>query len=116
MYSIDIDHDRREDPRVPVTRACKVYDPRSRRFVAGHTCNASSAGLLVRLDRELELESGARIFVAVAHRKRDGFLRAADMIAATVVRTLEMSSGETMIAIRFQEPADELRLPVARAA
>jgi c-di-GMP-binding flagellar brake protein YcgR len=116
MFSIDIDRDRRDDPRVSVTRACKVYDPRSRRFIPGTTCNASSGGLMLRLQRELELDAGARIFVAIARRNRDGFLRAADMVAATVVRTLATSTGETMVAIRFQEPADELSLPVAAKA
>jgi hypothetical protein len=38
------------------------------------------------------------------------------MVAATVVRTLRMSTGETTVAIRFEEPADELSLPVVAKA
>jgi hypothetical protein len=111
-----IDEERREDPRITIRRPCKVYDPRSRKYVAGTTCNVSAGGMLLRLDRRIALEAGDRVFLAISHRRRDGFLSRGDMVEVSVARALAITTGETVLAVHFPAPADDVGLPLALAA
>ncbi|UCD74252.1 MAG: PilZ domain-containing protein, partial [Phycisphaerales bacterium] len=79
---INIEQDRRESPRTAVKRPCKVYDPQARKYLAGTTCDVSSGGLLLRLDRPLGLGPGDRVSVGVAQTRRQMLLRTRDMVEA----------------------------------
>jgi hypothetical protein len=113
---LTIDHERREGVRISLTRPCKVFEPRSSKYIAGSTCNASPSGLLLRLHRSMALEVGDRLYVAIPPRRRSVLLRSAEMIEVEVVRTLPITSGETAIAVTFVDPAQETYLPVVRRA
>ena len=113
---LTIAEERREDARITIRRPCKVYDPRSRKYVAGTTCNVSAGGMLLRLDRRIELDEGDRVFLAVSHRRRDGFMSSRDLVEVSVTRALAMTTGETVLAVRFPAPADDVGLPLALAA
>ena len=113
---LDIDHDRRAEPRVSLTRPCKVFDARSRKYVVGTTCNVSPDGMLMRLSRPLGAEHGDLLYVAVAQKRQCALLRSGDMLEARVVRTVPIGSGESAVAVVFSDPAQETNLPVRRAA
>jgi hypothetical protein len=113
---LDIDHDRRTDPRISLTRPCKVFEARSRKYVAGMTCNVSTDGMLVRLSRPLGAEPGDLVYVAVARRRQCGLMRSADMLEARVVRSVGIGGGESVVAVVFTDAGQETSLPVRRAA
>ena len=112
---IDIDHDRRHDQRISLVRPCKVYEPRSGRYVPGSTCNVSSTGMLLRVFRPLSVEPGDRVYIGVSQRRQQGVMRSDEMIEATVVRK-EVSGGtEATVAVRIDD-AGQLNLPLRAAA
>ena len=61
-------------------------------------------------------KEGDRVFVAASRRRRDGFLSSDDMAEVSVIRSLAMTAGETVLAVRFLAPADDLGLPLVLAA
>jgi c-di-GMP-binding flagellar brake protein YcgR len=116
MIDIDLECERRAHPRVSLTRPCKVYEPRSRKFLPGTTCNISAGGLLMRIERSLPVEPGDRLYVAIPHKRRDVFLRADEMLECRVVRALPMTSGETALAVQFITPPAQFAFPPQRRA
>ena len=113
---LDLDHDRRREPRVSLTRPCKVFESRSRKYSAGTTCNVSHDGMLVRLARPASVEPGDLVYVAVARKRQCPLLRSADMLEARVVRAVWIGSGECTVAVALTDPWQEAHLPVPRAA
>lgn len=113
---IAVDEDRRENPRLALTRACKVMEPRSGKYIGGTTCNVGAGGVLLRLDRRLDLEAGDLLYVGITRKPRQGLLRSRDLFEAVVVRSLAVTTGETAVAVRFRDPTADLHLPVQRAA
>jgi hypothetical protein len=113
---IDIDHERRDGPRIALSRPCKVYEPRSLKYVAGTTCDVGSGGMLLRLSRRLDVQPDDHVYVGVAQKRRHAILRSDEMIEAKVVRTLPLTSGEVALAVRFTEPAPDVALPLPLAA
>ena len=96
--------ERREHPRVELTRPCKIYDPRSRRYVAGTTWNVSRQGVLVELKRPLPLVPGDRLFVGLAMRRREAVLCRSEMIPGAVVRSVLTADDHTVVALQLAEP------------
>ena len=92
------DHERREHPRVAAERACKVYDPRSRRYTAGHTIDLSRGGLRLVLQRSLPVDPGDTLYVAVATPHHPTLLTRADFATTRVVRTVD---GTAELAVRI---------------
>jgi c-di-GMP-binding flagellar brake protein YcgR len=113
---IEIDFDRRQSPRVALRRPCKVFNPRSGRYGSGSTCDVSTGGMLLRLERPLNIEIGDRLYVGVAQKRRQTLLRSSEMIEAEVVRALTSATGETLLGIRFTRPGQEILLPFRNAA
>jgi hypothetical protein len=113
---ISIDRERRESPRIRVTRPCKLFDPRSRKYIAGSTCDVSAGGMLLRVSRPLDLDPGDRLFVAVAQKRRQALLRSSDLIQLEVVRTVPLSTNETAIGVRFRHPQQVSMSPPRKAA
>jgi hypothetical protein len=119
---IEIDHDRRQSPRIALRRPCKVFNPRSGRYASGSTCDVSTGGMLLRLDQPVHIEVGDRLYVGVAQKRRQALLRSSEMIEAEVVRMLAGAPGTpgapagAMVALRFTDPAQEILLPIRQAA
>lgn len=116
---IEIDHDRRQSPRITLRRPCKVFNPRSGRYASGSTCDVSTGGMLLRLERAIHVDVGDRLYVGVAQKRRQALLRSSEMIEAEVVRMLAGAPGApggTMVALRFTDPAQEILLPFRNAA
>ena len=112
---INIEQDRRETPRIVVKRPCKVFDPKARKYLAGSTCDMSSGGLLLRLNYPLGLGPGDRIFVGVAQTRRQMLLRTKDMAEAEIVRSMDVTDRETILAVRFVDSGMGM-LPLTRRA
>lgn len=114
---ISAPHDRRTEPRVSLARACKVYDPHTRKYIPATTCNVSPGGLLVRLHRSAEIECGARVFVGIPRRRRQSVLDAEELLEGEVVRTMSASGGgETLLALSLAGRDETLPLRLAVAA
>ncbi|HMO27490.1 MAG TPA: PilZ domain-containing protein, partial [Tepidisphaeraceae bacterium] len=58
--------DRRADPRVVCEHAIKLHDARSRRYIAGRTCDLSSTGMRLEVPAWAPIELGAAVSVYVA--------------------------------------------------
>ena len=110
------DQDRRGGRRVSLTRPCKVFVPRSRRYVAGTTCNVSHGGMLLRIARSMNVDIGDQMFVAVAHKRRQSLLHSGDMLEVKIERMLPLTTGELAVAVTFSDPSQENTLPIPRAA
>jgi len=113
---LDIDHDRREHPRMALQRPCKVFDPRSRKYLTGVTSNISAGGVLMFLSRRVPVQADDRVYVAVAERRRQPLLRRDEMCEARVIRTIHLTTGETALAVRFLDTPAELAVPYRIAA
>ncbi|MDY7107496.1 MAG: PilZ domain-containing protein [Planctomycetota bacterium] len=113
---IEIDFDRRQSPRVALRRPCKVFNPRSGRYVSGSTCDVSTGGMLIRLERPLNVEIGDRLYLGVAQKRRQALLRSTEMIEAEVVRSLTGATGEMLLGIRLTRPGQKILLPFRQAA
>jgi c-di-GMP-binding flagellar brake protein YcgR len=107
--------ERREHERVSIARPCKLYDPRSGKYVPGTTANLSCGGAMIRSDRPLHLAAGDRLYVGIALKRSDSMLRRHDMSDSVVVRSLHTTDGHTALAVRFVDPI-EVAAPAARLA
>ncbi len=105
--------DRRRFPRVTAQRACKVYDPRSRRYTAGHTVDLSRCGLQLELDREVPVRPGDELLVALAHRSTPTLLTRTDFATARVVR---VAADGACVAVEMKQPAELGRPATTHAA
>ena len=97
-----IEGDRREHPRVCVQRPCKMFDPRTRRYLPGVTRNVSSGGLAIDVPRLTSLKPGDTLHVGVAAKRRDQLLSGAQMLRATVIRASATVDDHTDLAVRFE--------------
>ncbi|MHC5001538.1 MAG: PilZ domain-containing protein [Planctomycetota bacterium] len=108
--------ERRQQPRIEYVRPCKVYDPRSRRYVAGSTWNVSRGGILVELKRPLPLVPGDRLFVGLATRRRDAVICRSEMLPGSVVRSAMTPNDHTVVALALGEPLELVAPAEPRAA
>ena len=113
---ICIDHERRESDRIPLTRPCKVYNPRSQKYATGSTCNLSGGGVMLRLDRALAVEVGDRLYLGLAPKRRHRLIRSDEMIEAVVLRAARLTTGEMGLALQFISGQEDLLTPLPRAA
>ena len=113
---LSIDHDRRDGDRIVLSRPCKIYNPKSHKYIAGTTCDVSFGGLLIRLDRSAQVETGDCLYVGIAQKRRQTLLRSSDMIRTRVVRSLSSTTGQTMLGLQFTDPSQKLLWPLRRAA
>ena len=100
-----IDGDRRKHRREPLERPCKIYDPRSMKYIAATTRDVSSGGMLIDVPRLLEIKPGERLFIGVAMTRRQGFIQAKEMIDAVVLRAAATVDDHTTLAVSFEAPA-----------
>lgn len=109
-----VEGDRRRHPRLALERPCKIFDPRSGKYVAATTRNLSTHGLLIELPRLTALKPGDHVHVGVAVTRRQGLLLAKEMIQAQIVRAMQTVDDHTMLAVQFI--ADSQGEPQQRAA
>lgn len=100
---ITIERDRREAPRVSITRPCKIYRPRNQKYYAGMTSDLSSGGACIRISHPVECEVGEKIFLGIAQKRRQALLRSHEMMAAEIVRILPISNQETILGLRLAD-------------
>jgi hypothetical protein len=109
--------DRRLHARVEVDAPCKVFDPLSRKYIAGSTWNLSSGGAMLEVHRPMDLKPGDKLHVGFALKRRQAVLGAAEMLPCEVVRALRSTTQFTAVAVRFvNQPAavlPELKLHAA---
>jgi hypothetical protein len=103
--------ERRTESRRDLVRPCKLYDPLTRKYVAGTTWNVSCEGALIELPRARDLQPGDQVYLGVAWKRREGVLPRMSMIKGEVVRTALSPQQHTLAALRLHEP---LALPLER--
>jgi hypothetical protein len=113
---LDLDHDRRSEPRVSLTRPCKLFDPRARSYISGTTCNLSCDGMLLRLHRTSNLHVGDRVYVGISRKRQQVLLVSSEMLEAVVVRVLRPGMGEMLVAVRWLSESPAVPLSHRSAA
>ncbi len=93
--------ERRVHARVSLTRPCKLYDPRLRKYVAGLTWNLSSSGAFLEVNRPLALRPGDHLFLGIAMKRRQGILTSNDMLEVEILRSMQATGNRTAMAVRF---------------
>ncbi|HWB20395.1 MAG TPA: PilZ domain-containing protein [Phycisphaerales bacterium] len=100
--------ERRAFPRHPLQRACKIFNPAAQKYISAETTNLSRTGLLLHINKILELKPGDPIHVGIAMKRRDVLLQAKDMIESTVIRVMHTVDDQTVLALKFNIDADAL--------
>ena len=100
--------ERRIHERVSLTRPCKLYDPRLRKYLPGLTWNVSSSGAFLEVNRPLAVSPGDHLFLGIAMKRRQGILTSNDMLEVEILRSMQATGDRTALAVRFvnaREPA-----------
>jgi len=100
--------DRRRAPRHEVQWPCKIWHLRARKYYPGWTGNCSTTGVLLTLDRPLDLEPGEALRVDVRHDDHPGLGLHRDMTSAIVVRSLKTPGGRTQVAVHLDHPVEQI--------
>ncbi len=111
--------ERRVEQRLQMARPCKIFEPRDQIYLVGSTVNLSPQGLLLEINRPLELNRGDRLHLAVALTRRQGFFCQHEMVEATVLRSAVTVDDRTVVGLRLSEPLHlsiEARRPYLYAA
>ena len=93
--------DRRDHPRTPLERPCKLRPVGGVRFATGLTRDVSPAGALVEVEATRPIHAGDTIELLVAWTA-GGLVRREDTISARVVRS-EGSSERQRVALSFAD-------------
>jgi hypothetical protein len=86
----------RHDAEMP----CRIWHPRSLRYLAGTTRNLSASGALVSFAHAAPLAPGERIRIGLPAQAGAVLVRACDFVEGTVVRC-EGRDGRLQVAIAF---------------
>jgi PilZ domain len=108
MLSTTVDGDRRRHPRQILQRPCKVFDPRGRRYLNAQTSDISGGGALIDLPRLIDLRPGDKVYLGIALKRRDQFLRADEMLESHVVRAVQTVDDHTALAVEFRMPQEQV--------
>ena len=108
--------ERRAHPRVELRRPCKIYDPRSRKYVPAVTRNVSKSGAMIDTPRLRDVPEDTTLQVAIARDPGQSLLLTEQMVDAVVVRSSHSVGGRTTLGLRFLEAAQlEEPMPLAAA-
>jgi c-di-GMP-binding flagellar brake protein YcgR len=97
------DADRRHVARVAVELPCKIWSPRTLRFVPGTTRDLSQDGTSVVLRTGVPFRPGERIRVGLPQQAGPIVLRSDDLIEGTVLRSIA-EDGRLTVTVRFDRP------------
>lgn len=111
-----LDSDRRLHERTQIERPCKVFDPRSHKYLLGSTCDLSVSGMMMKLEHPLQIMPGETLHVGVAQKRRQMLLRASEMTPMRVVRCLHSPEGGTCLGLELIQPLQIEAQPIRRAA
>lgn len=111
-----IEGDRRRSPRLQLERPCKIFDPRSRKYIAATTRDLSTTGLLLDVPSVVEVKPGETLHVGVAMTRRQGLLQAKEMMEAVVVRSMITVDDHTALAVHFETAQVDVRHDGLQAA
>lgn len=100
-----IDIDRRSYERLPLRRPCKLYVPRTGRYLPASTCDVCEGGAMVRIDRPAPLEPGDHAYLGIATKRRQAVLVASEMVRVQVVRATPAGDQAFAVAVRFVDEA-----------
>lgn len=92
--------ERRQHPRMPLVRGCKVLDEKSAKFVPAETTNISQGGLLMRVPATRPFSAGDRVEVAVGWGNVP-IAASVKMAGGTIVRVLDIDHVHQGLAIRY---------------
>lgn len=93
--------ERRVNPRVIVTKACKVLHVATRKYLPAKTCDVSSGGALLRITTPRPLVPGEEIQVFIAWDNRN-LLSTGEQVRAHVMRTY-FDGVEQVVGVRFAQ-------------
>ncbi len=95
--------DRRAHERVNLADPCKLFDPRSGKYVPGTVWNLSGGGALIEVNRPICPELGKPLYLGIALKRRQGILLRDEMSPARVVRSQETADGRSTLGIQFTD-------------
>lgn len=101
------DTNRRAHERVNLADPCKLFDPRSGKYVPGTVWNLSDGGALIEVNRPICPELGELLYLGIAVKRRQGILLRDEMCPARVVRSQRTAHGRSMLGIQFTDRLTE---------
>ena len=87
--------DRRAHERTNLARPCKLFDPRSGKYVPGTVWNLSDGGALIEVNRPICPVLGELLYLGIAMKRRQGILLRAEMCPARLVRSPQTVDGRS---------------------
>ncbi len=97
------DTDRRAHERTNLARPCKLFDPRSGKYLPGTVWNLSDGGALIEVNRPICPELGDPLYLGIALKRRQGILPRDDMFPARVIRSQRTVDGRSTLGIQFTD-------------
>ena len=110
------EQERRSQRRTELVRPCRLFDPRTGKYLHGTTCDLTVEGVLIRITRPCHLNPGDTFMIGIAMNEKTGLLRAKDMFEATVVRALGTPSNHTLVAFRCAKSSIPIQSGLSEAA
>lgn len=95
--------DRRQHPRRPFVRPCKIQRTGEVRFSVGETTNISAGGALIRVAGADRVRVGDRLRVAVAWASA-GVVQSGSLLPAKVVRVVPIDFHHQAVAVQYDRP------------
>lgn len=92
---------RRAHERMNLARPCKLFDPRSGKYVPGTVWNLSDGGALIEVNRRICPELGDPLYLGIALKRRQGILLRDEMCPARVVRSQPTVNGRSTLGLQF---------------
>ncbi len=109
--------DRRSHERTNLARPCKLFDPRSGKYIPGTVWNLSDGGALLEVNRPMRAEEGDSFYLGIAVKRRQGLLQRDEMFRARVVRSQQSSDGRFTLGVQFTDRLiGEGRVEIRQAA
>jgi len=104
--------DRRQNPRLPLSRPGKILHVPSGRYWPAVTWDMSLSGMLLGIDAPREIKPGDTLEIYVAWSCRP-LMRSEDKIIAEVKRVMPRTDGRQLVGVQFAAPIAQ---PAAQAA
>ena len=95
--------DRRSHERTNLARPCKLFDPRSGKYIPGTVWNLSDGGALLEVNRPIHAEEGDSFYLGIAVKRRQGMLHRDEMFLARVVRSQASAEGRSTLGVQFTD-------------
>lgn len=95
--------DRRSHKRTNLARPCKLFDPKSGKYISGTVWNLSDGGAYLEVNRQIRAEEGDSFYLGIAVKRRQGMLHRDEMFLARVVRSQESAEGRSTLGVQFAD-------------